>query len=181
MRRFRNHGISTDFKQRNEQRTWYYEMVDLGYNYRITDFQCALGKSQLRKLPQWIARRKDIAHYYNNVFAEIPEASPLAVRKDVSHAYHLYVIQLELDRLKVDRCDIFNALRSKNIGVNVHYLPVHLHPFYRQHFKTTTGDCKVAEAAYDRLLSLPIFPSMSDQDVEYISNAVLKICNEYRK
>ncbi len=112
-------------------------MIDLGYNYRLTDIQCALGISQLAKLPQSIARRRAIAAEYDAAFAGLPGVRPLAVRPDVSHAYHLYVVQLELERLRVDRGQVFRALRAEGIGVNVHYLPVHLHPYYRSRFGTS--------------------------------------------
>ena len=180
MRRFRNHGITTDYRQRAKEGTWYYEMVDLGYNYRITDFQCALGLSQLRKLPGWIARRREIARDYDNAFTNMPAIKPLEVSPDVSHAYHLYIIRLDLDKLRADRRIIFSALREEGIGVNVHYIPVHLHPFYRQRFSTGPGLCPVAEAVYERIISLPIFPRMNDADVEDVITAVHKVVEVYR-
>ena len=180
MRIFRNHGITSDHRQRTEQGSWFYEMVDLGYNYRITDFQCALGLSQLRKLPGWVARRQEIAGCYNEAFAELSELHPLTVQPEVSHAYHLYVVRLDLSRLRVGRAEVFAALRAENIGVNVHYIPVHLHPFYREHFHTGPGLCPVAEAAYEQILSLPIFPGMQKTDIEAVIAAVFKICQAYR-
>lgn len=177
VRRFRNHGVSIDHNQRTQQNTWYYEMVDLGYNYRLTDFQCALGISQLRKLDKWVKRRQEIADHYDKAFAGILGISPLTVRPEVSHAYHLYVIRLELEHLRLNRAQVFASLRAENIGVNVHYIPVHLHPFYRERFGTRPGDCAVAEAAYERVLSLPIFPSMTDQDIEGVITAVNKVLN----
>ena len=179
MRVFRNHGITSDHRQREQQGSWFYEMVDLGYNYRLTDFQCALGMSQLRKLPSWVARRQEIARRYNDAFAGIYTVEPLGIRTDVSHAYHLYVVQLKLEQLQADRATIFSALRAEGIGVNVHYIPVHLHPFYRQRFGTGPGMCPVAEAAYEHILSLPIFPRMSDADVEDVITAVRKVVEAY--
>jgi perosamine synthetase len=181
MRLFRNHGISSDHRQREAQGSWFYEMVDLGYNYRLTDMQCALGLSQLRKLPAWVARRQEIAWRYDTAFAEIPAILPLKRHEDIQHAYHLYVIRLDLDRLRVDRTAIFKALRAEGIGVNVHYIPVHVHPFYRQHFGTGLGDCPVAEAAYERIISLPIFPAMCDQDVDDVLIACRKVITAYCK
>lgn len=181
MRRFRNHGINVDYSLRTEQGTWYYEMLDLGYNYRLTDFQCALGINQLQKLDKWLKRRREIASHYDHAFSEILEISPLAVRPEVSHAYHLYVIRLELGRLRVNRAHVFSTLRTENIGVNVHYIPVHLHPFYRKHFGTKPGDCPVAESAYERIISLPIYPTMTDHDMEDVIEAVHKICDAYQK
>ena len=181
MRVFRNHGITSDHRQREQQGSWFYEMVDLGYNYRLTDFQCALGMSQLRKLPGWVGRRQEIARRYNAAFAEIPAIEPLDVREDVvSHAYHLYVIRLNPGQLQVDRATVFATLRAEGIGVNVHYIPVHLHPFYRERFATGPGLCPVAEAAYERLISLPMFPAMTDEDVGHVITAIYKVISAYR-
>ncbi len=164
MRRFRNHGITLDHRQRAEKQSWYYEMTDLGYNYRITDFQCALGISQLKKLPGWIKRRQEIASRYDIAFNDLPPIEPLAVTSNVSHVYHLYVIKLQ----GVDREKVFSSLRNAGIGVNVHYIPVHLHPFYRGRFGTKEGLCPVAETAYRQIISLPMFPSMNNEEIQYI-------------
>ncbi len=172
MRAFRNHGISTDHRQRAERGTWYYEMTDLGYNYRITDFQCALGMSQLRNLDSWVARRQEIAAHYDEAFADVQVVEPLVCRADRTHAYHLYVIRLKLESLNSDRKAIFAALREAGIGANVHYIPVHLHPFYREHFGTGVGLCPKAEAAYEKILSLPMFPALTNNDVDRITVAV---------
>lgn len=180
MRVFRNHGITTDHRQRSEQGSWFYEMVDLGYNYRISDFQCALGLSQLRKLPGWVARRQAIARMYDLAFADLAAVTPLYTQPDVSHAYHLYVVRFDLAQLEADRSAVFQALRAEGIGVNVHYIPVHLHPFYRERFGTCVGQCPVAEAAYAEILSLPIFPLMRDQDVQDVVTAVTKVVEAYR-
>jgi perosamine synthetase len=180
MRRFRNHGITTDHRQREHAGSWFYEMVDLGYNYRITDFQCALGQSQLRKLPSWIARRQEIAARYDAAFGELAAVSPLELRPGVSHGYHLYVTRFDPAQLRVDRAAVFAALRAEGIGVNVHYIPVHLHPFYRERFGTSAGMCPVAEAAYERIVSLPMFPRMSDDEVDQVVAAVAKVVHAYR-
>ncbi len=161
MRRFRNHGITADHRQRALGGTWYYEMVDLGYNYRLTDFQCALGLSQLKKLPAWISRRREIAREYERVFAETQAVRPLKALEDRKHAYHLYVVRLGNDGIEVDRKAVFQSLREKGIGANVHYIPVHLHPFYQKRFGCRAGSCPVAEKAYLEILSLPIFPTMT--------------------
>jgi len=181
MRRFRNHGITTDHRQRAELGSWFYEMSELGYNYRITDFQCALGLSQLAKLPGWITRRQAIARRYDAAFATFDTVEPLHVRPGASHGYHLYVIRLDLERLRVGRAEAFAALRAEGIGVNVHYIPVHLHPYYRNTFGTAPGDCPVAEAAYERILSLPIFPTMTDGDIDDVITAVEKVTSTYRR
>jgi perosamine synthetase len=181
MRVFRNHGITTDHRQREAQGSWFYEMVDLGYNYRLTDFQCALAISQLKKLPDWITRRQVIAGRYHEAFADSTVIRPLTIGLDVVHAYHLYVIRLDLDSLGATRAEVFSALRAEGIGVNVHYVPVHLHPFYRTHFGTRPGLCPHAEAAYERIISLPLFPAMTESDIEDVVVALFKVCAAYSK
>jgi len=179
MRIFRNHGITSDHHQRRRQGSWFYEMVELGYNYRITDFQCALGMSQLSKLSRYVQRRREIAARYDAAFTEVAGIQLVAVRPEVRHSYHLYVIKLDLDQLRVDREQVFAALRAEGIGVNVHYIPVHLHPFYRRRFATGPGLCPVSEAAYERLITLPIFPGMSDADIDDVIDAVKKVIGHY--
>ena len=177
MRVFRNHGITTDHRQRAERGGFFYEMVDLGYNYRITDFQCALGISQLKKLPQSVLRRREIAALYDGAFADIPYVQPLKVHDGAVHAYHLYMVRFDTDLLGMDRSTIFAALRADNIGVNVHYIPVHLHPYYREHLGTHKGMCPVAESAYERLVTLPMFPQMTDADVDDVVTAIRRLNN----
>ena len=173
-RRFRNHGISTEFRERAERGTWSYDMVELGYNYRISDLQCALGLSQLQKLSGWVARRQEIAQAYDDAFSRVSGVTPLTKPSRVQHAYHLYVVRVSA--LVADRQVVFSALREAQIGVNVHYLPVYLHSFYRERFGTGPGLCPVAEEAYEEILSLPMFPEMTDGDVgrvvETLSQAV---------
>jgi len=180
MRTFRNHGITTDHHQRARKGSWFYEMTALGYNYRLTDVQCALGLSQLCKVPGWVARRQKLAQLYNQALAKLPTVEPLMLRQDVSHAYHLYVVKLDPARLRVGRGEVFSALRAENIGVNVHYIPVHLHPFYRERFGTGPGLCPVAEVAYERLLSLPIFPGMTNKDTSDVITAFSKVMDAYQ-
>ncbi len=168
MRVFRNHGVTTDHRERQARGSWFYEMTDLGYNYRLTDFQCALGLRQLHKLPGWNDRRREIAASYDDAFREMSAVSPLSVRPEVLHAYHLYVVRLQ----GVDRNVVFQAMRAAGIGVNVHYIPVHLHPFYRRQFGTGPGLCPVAENAYGQILSLPIFPGMTGEMIERVMEAV---------
>lgn len=179
MRLFRNHGITTDHRQRDLAGSWFYEMVDLGYNYRLTDFQCALAMNQLTKLSGWVKRRQEIAKKYDVAFSGMPEITPLGIRKEVSHAYHLYVIRLNPEVINTDRATIFKALRAEGIGVNVHYIPVHLHPFYQQKLGTKRGMCPVAEKAYDKITSIPIFPKMTDDDVNDVINAVQKVIGAF--
>jgi len=179
MRRFRNHGITSDHFQREQLGSWIYDMVELGYNYRLSDIQCALGLSQLAKLSQWVARRRAIAQRYDSAFKDFPAIRPLAVSADIEHGYHLYVVRLEGDYLTAERGQVFAALRAEGIGVNVHYLPVHLHPYYRQNFATAAGLCPRAEAAYEKIISLPIFPAMTDRDVDDVIEACWKVVTHY--
>jgi len=165
LRTLRNHGITADFRTRAETGSWIYEIDELGENYRITDFQCALGSSQLRKLPAWLERRGEIAARYDAAFAESSDVRSLAVSPDVVHAYHLYVIELAQG---IDRSAVFAAMRASGIGVNVHYVPVHFHPFYRRAFGTGEGLCPVAERAYEGLLTLPMYPDLSDAEVDTV-------------
>ncbi len=181
LRRFRNHGITSDALQRQAAGQWHYEMVALGFNYRLTDIACALGLSQMKKLDENLSRRRAIAARYTAALRAIPEVIAPAVRDDVKAAWHLYPIRLDLSRLSADRGQVFKALRAENIGVNVHYIPVHLHPYYREQLGCKAGDYPIAEDAYERLLSLPMFHGMSDQDVEGVIAAVGKVCAAYSK
>ncbi len=180
MRTFRNHGFNVDHHTRDKQGSWFYEMTDLGYNYRLTDFQCALGTSQLRTLSERVARRQAIALRYDESLADMPAVTRLELSDDASHARHIYVILLNLERLKVDRAAVFAALRAEGIGVSVHYIPVHLHPFYRRRFGVRAGLCPVAEAAYERMLTLPMFPQMSDADADDVITALERVLGVYQ-
>lgn len=168
MRRFRSHGISSDHRQREKQGAWFYEMVELGYNYRITDIQCALGVSQLRHQPDWLVRREAIAAQYRSAFAENGAVRPLALRDNVRNAWHLFVVRV--DATIRDR--VFTKLRQGNIGANVHYVPVHLHPYYRERFGFAPGLCPAAEAAYGEVLSIPMFPALANDDVHRVVEAL---------
>ncbi len=181
MRRFRNHGITSTHHERTEEGSWYYEIPEAGYNYRLTDFQCALGMSQLQKLPGWVERRREIAVRYDEAFGSMEAVKPVERREDATCAYHLYVIRLVLDRLQADRKKIFEALQAEGVGVNVHYIPVHLQPHYREKLGTEPGLCSNAEAAYERILTLPVFPRMTESDVEDVTRAVRKVVSAYRR
>lgn len=174
-RSIRNHGIETDHRQREQLGTWYYEMVRLGYNYRIADLNCALGISQLSRLDEWLARRREIAAMYDHELRECPFVRPLMRTEETEHAYHLYVIRLQEEALRAGRAEVFAALRAEGIGVNVHYIPVHMHPYYRERFGTGEGLCPRAEEAYRNILSIPIFPAMSETDVDDVIEAVWKV------
>lgn len=166
MRHFRGHGITTTAAEREKMVGWFYEMTELGYNYRITDFQCALGSSQLKKLDGWISKRNILARVYDATFAGQTVIRPLKRHTDVMHAYHLYVVRIP------DRDDVFRNLRANGIGTNVHYVPVHLHPYYQRVVGTYEGMCPVAEAAYKEILTLPLWPGMTEADSQRISNTI---------
>jgi perosamine synthetase len=186
MRRFRNHGISSEARERQEAGQWFYEMVLLGFNYRLTDIACALGLSQLDRLPGTLARRREIALQYTAAFRELPEITVPGVREGVNPAWHLYPVRLNHEMLAAGRAEIFRALRAENIGVNVHYIPVHQHPYYRDRFKLNSNSNSkesypVAEDAYERLISLPMFHAMTPQDVEDVIRALGKVLIHYEK
>lgn len=171
MRVFRNHGITTDHRQRQQQGAWSYEMVELGYNYRITDFQCALGISQLKKLPGWIVRRQAIARSYDAAFGIVGGLKPLKNFCAEGHAYHLYIVRITGDD-PMDRDRFFKAMRAKGVGVNVHYSPVHLHPYYREKLGCTRGMCPEAERASLEILSLPMYAGLEDSQLRDVQEAV---------
>jgi perosamine synthetase len=179
MRVFRNHGITTDFREREQRGAFFYEMTMLGYNYRLSDIHCALGLSQLPHVEEWTARRQAIAARYDAAFRGVPAVRPLSVHADRTCAYHLYMVRFLRSRLRVERSRIFAALQAEGIGVNVHYIPVHLHPFYRERFGTAEGLCPVAEAAYEELVTLPVFPTMTDDDTDDVIRAVEKVVAAY--
>ena len=180
LRRFRNHGISSEARQRQESGQWFYEMVLLGFNYRLTDIACALGLSQLERLDANLVRRREIAAQYAEAFRDLNAIVVPAVREGVVPAWHLYPVRLKLEMLAAGRGEIFRALRAENIGVNVHYIPVHQHPYYRERFKSQSKEgYPVAEDAYERLISLPMFHSMAARDVEDAIHAVRKVLGHY--
>ncbi len=181
LRRFRNHGISSEARQRQNVGQWQYEMVLLGMNYRLPDINCALGLSQMKRLDQNLARRREIAAVYGARLAGLPGLILPTVRAEVNPAWHLYAMRMDAANLTVARAEVFRALRAENIGVNVHYIPVHLHPYYRERFGYKGGEFPVAEAAYEGLLSLPMFPAMTDQDVEDVVRAVSKVLEFYAR
>jgi dTDP-4-amino-4,6-dideoxygalactose transaminase len=176
LRSFRTHGIVD--KRQGAAATWEYDMADLGFNFRITDFQCALGRSQLRHADTWLARRRFLAERYRQAFQLMPQLEVPVVLDDRVHAWHLFVIRFRLGSLRVGRAEIFRALRAENIGVNVHYIPVPWHSYYEA-LGYRRGDWPVAEDAYNRMLSLPLFPSMSDEDADDVINAVKKVIDHY--
>jgi perosamine synthetase len=178
VRMFRTHGIASTPQQREREGSWHYDMSALGYNYRITDIQCALAASQLAKHEGWLRRRREIAAAYQRSLGSLPELELPAVLPDRESAWHLFVVRLRLDRLTVDRSQVFRALSAENIGVNVHYIPVPWHSYY-QGLGYAKGEWPVAEEAYQRAISLPMFPAMSDADVADVVTAVTRVLARY--
>jgi perosamine synthetase len=173
LRRFRNHGIERQVRDR--QGTWRQDMVALGFNYRLSDIQSALGLSQLGRREAGLRGRETIAARHQAAFAAMPEVLPAPTRSGARHAWHIYPLRLDTDRLREDREALFRALRAENVGASAHYLPVHLHPFYRERFATGRGLCPAAEEAADQLLTLPLFPQMTDADVADVIAAMAKV------
>ncbi len=173
----RGHGINKDFKDRIESKSYHYEMELLGYNYRLNDIQAAMGISQLKKLDEFIKRRTEIANQYEKAFKDmsikLPKPNP-----DEKHAWHFYTIQLELEKLTVDRDTIFQALRAENIGVNILYIPVYKQPFYKNLGYT---ELENTEKVFERIITLPLFPKMTDKDIEDTIEAVKKVLEYYKR
>jgi UDP-4-amino-4,6-dideoxy-N-acetyl-beta-L-altrosamine transaminase len=176
LRRFRTHGLVAGV---DELEPWRYDLVDLGINARLSDLHCALGRSQLAKLDANLARRRAIVAAYHEAFSGLPWLTLPRELPGRHSAWHLYAIQLNLDTLRAGRAEIFRALRAEGIGVQVHYFPVHLLRLYRERFGYRPGAFPIAEAAYERLISLPLFPGMSDRDVVDVITAVTKVLRAY--
>jgi perosamine synthetase len=174
MRRFRNHGIDSDHRQRDAEGTFAYDMTELGYNYRLPDVQCALGLAQLERLTEWVARRRQVASWYADALRGIAHARPLKAHANRTHAYHLYVVRLDLAKLKTNRAKAFAHLRASGIGANVHYGPVYLHSFYRAR-GFGPGYCPVAETVYKEILTLPMFPAMTKADVARVVDVLAEL------
>ncbi|SVA47235.1 uncharacterized protein METZ01_LOCUS100089 [marine metagenome] len=176
LREVRNHGIDSDARARQAAGHWHYEMTTLGFNYRLTDIACALGLAQLPRLSANLARRRAIAVRYGKALATVPSLTLPIVAADVTSAWHLYPVRVDAS---IDRAEVFNALRAEGLGVNVHYIPVHLHPYYRSRFGYRGGEFPIAETASGRLISLPMFHGMTDEDVDDVIFAVEKVMNYF--
>lgn len=168
-----NAGAFNSRRNPNTAAPWYYEMQHLGFNYRITDIQCALGLSQMEKLERFIARRRQIARRYSEAFHSSGRLIVPHQETDRQSAWHLYVIRLRLEGMERTRRQVFEALRNRGIGVQIHYIPLHLQPYYRSRFGYGRGDFPEAEAFYDSAITLPLFPGMTDAECDRVIEAVL--------
>lgn len=183
LRKLRSHGITSDQSEFLNHdlafqpsqagssmvaNPWYYEQITLGYNYRITDIQCALGLSQLKKLEAFRKRRRDIVNLYNAVFRNVQHVTTPFESPDCDSNFHLYVLLFDFEEININRATFMTKLKRKGIQTQVHYIPVHLQPFYRNHFGTNSGDCPIAEDYYTKCLSIPLHPSLTDRDVERV-------------
>jgi len=176
--RFRNHGFDTDFRERQARGEVYSPMVEMGYNYRLTDIQCALGLSQLAKAEGFLKRRTQIAERYLAALGDVPAVSALAVDPAVRHGWHIFPVLLDLERLSADRRTVVAALRAENIGASVHYVPAYWHPYYES-LGYRRGLCPRAEAAFERLVTLPLFAAMSEADADDVVAALRKVLGHY--
>lgn len=169
---FRSHGITRDeAMMTRKDGPWFYQQFDLGFNYRITDIQCALGCSQMKKLDRFLAKRKEIVLRYNEAFADCENIVTPYQLPETESGWHLYIVQVK----NCDRKQIFEALRDKGIGVNVHYIPVYMHPYYQEHgYKDV--HCKNAEEVYSHIISLPLYPGLTEEQQSYVIDTLKSLC-----
>ncbi len=176
----RQHGASRDaWKRYTAEGSWYYEIVAAGFKCNLSDLAAALGIQQLKRCDQFWQARQRIARLYDAGFADLEELTTPPTDDGLQHAWHLYVIQLDLDRLTIDRAAVIDLLKQEGIGTSVHFIPLHLHPFYRDTFGYTPDMLPVASEAYKRIVSLPIFPGMTDADVWDVIEAVHRVVRRH--
>jgi len=181
LRRFRTHGIVRgESMEKRHDEPWFYEQQALGFNYRITDFQCALGASQLKALPEFLARRRAIASRYDAAFSNVEGLGLPGRVAGLDSSWHIYVIRLELEKLKVTRKEIFLKLKDQGLGVNVHYVPVYYHPYYRD-LGYEKGLCPATERFYEQIITIPLYPAMTDMDVEAVIQILKETITSYVK
>jgi dTDP-4-amino-4,6-dideoxygalactose transaminase len=179
IRRLRLHGISQDaWKRYSSEGTWYYEVEEAGYKYNFTDLQAALGLVQLSKCDALCEARRQIAERYTRAFSEVPGLETPVIREDRTSAWHLYVLRLRPDRLRITRDRFIETLRDWSIGTSVHFIPLHAHPFYRSTYGYKAEDFPHAEREYQRCLSLPIFPTLTESDVDRVIQTVVHIAQD---
>lgn len=175
LRRFRSHGVDRDLRARSAEGRWSYDMVELGYNYRLSDIAAALAHSQLGRLQEGLERRAEIADRYDRELAELPGLRVPPRREGSASAWHLYPLRVDEAVLGAPRDRVIAALRAEGIGASLHYRPVHLHRFYRQRFGYRPGSFPISERESDKLVTIPLYPAMSDGDVDDVVDAVSKV------
>ena len=174
------HGISADaWKRYSKEGSWYYEVLEPGFKYNMTDIQASIGLHQLAKLDTFVEQRQRLATHYTTAFRDLPEVITPIVRPGVRHAWHLYPIRVRTGRLRIDRAGFITELANRGIGASVHFIPVHLHPFYRDTFGCRRGDLPITERVYDEFVSLPLFPSMTTAETERVISAVRGIVADF--
>nr|AIF19909.1 udp-4-keto-6-deoxy-n-acetylglucosamine 4-aminotransferase [uncultured marine thaumarchaeote KM3_87_H02] len=175
IRCLRTHGMTKEpNKLDDNDGPWYYEMHEVGYNYRITDFQCALGSSQLKKLDHYVQKRREIAKKYDELFSNIDNLKIPETHNSVDHVYHLYPLQIDFEKLSLAKPDFFQKMKQLGINLQVHYMPVHLQPFYKRNYSFKPGDYPIAEKFYYQVVSIPLYPSLTDEEVEKVVNDITK-------
>jgi len=178
VRLLRSHGMQKNNLISNDKNLpWYYEMHDLGFNYRLTDFQCALGNSQLKKLDNFIAKRRSIAKMYDVAFKSLDHVITPPVKKGVSHSYHLYPLLIDFNKTSFSKLEFFNQMKERGINLQVHYIPVHLQPYYSLNYNFKPGDFPVSEKFYEQEFSIPIFNDLDESQVEYVIDSIFSIFN----
>lgn len=178
----RTHGITKEAMERyGKNADWGYDMQRLGHRYNMTEFQAALGVAQLKKIEMFQKRRDEIVEQYNKAFSEMPELILPSVKPYAKSSWHLYPVRIKEGLLKVDRNQIIKALKAENIGVNVHYIPIHLHSYYQKNYGFKKGDFPICESVYDSIVTLPLFPKMDNSDVKDVLQAVKKVIEHYKK
>jgi dTDP-4-amino-4,6-dideoxygalactose transaminase len=176
------HGMSHDaWKRYDKGGSWYYEVIYPGFKYNMTDIQAAIGLAQLKKIGYFQKRRREIVTAYNEAFRDKDALELPVERPEVTHAWHLYVLRLNLDALTIGRDQFIEELKIRNIGTSVHFIPIHLHPYYRDKYGYKQEDFPVAYSNYLRILSLPLYPRMTDEDVADVIEAVLDIVKRYKR
>ena len=168
IKRLRTHGV-----EKLKNKLWFYEMKDLGFNYRISDIQCALGISQLKKLKNFVKKREKIAKIYNSFFSNIDNFFIPETNKDNKHAYHLYPLRIDFKKFKMSKESLFKSLKKKKIKLQVHYIPIHLQPYYKKKFDFKRGDFPIAEKFYEQEISLPIYFSLKKKEINYVANSII--------